>query len=59
MRNPHEVLLHLGSLKSADKKGDLHPLYTEKQIEEILAKNFGPDWRKQWRRRIAGRSQNT
>jgi len=45
MRNPYAVSLRLRSIQIADKKGNFHPFFSEKQIEEIIAKNFGSDWR--------------
>jgi hypothetical protein len=49
MRNPYKVSLRLRSIQKSDKKGNLHPFYTENQIEKILEKNFGPGWRKRSR----------
>jgi len=46
MRNPYAVSLHLLSYQRIDDKGKAQPLYSSEQIEEILAKNFGKDWRK-------------
>lgn len=57
MRNPHFVSLRLRSIQIADKKGNFHSFYTEKQIEEILAKNFGSDWRERSLQRIFGKPQ--
>ncbi len=45
MRNPYEVWRHLHKIQVTDKKGNLRPLYTEEEIEAILSKNFGSDWR--------------
>jgi hypothetical protein len=58
MRNPYEVSLRLRSIQRADKKGDLRPFYTDKQVEEILDKNFGPDWRERSRQHISRKPQN-
>lgn len=48
MRNPYSVSLYLHSIQIPDKKGDLRPLYGEAEIEKILERNFGCDWRKRW-----------
>ena len=52
MRNPYAVRIHLRGVEKADRKGILRPFYSEKQIEDILVKNFGPDWDVRSRRTI-------
>lgn len=49
MRDPYLVSLELGSFRYTDKDGKEKRAYSHEEIEEILIKNFGPTWRKDWR----------
>ena len=49
MGNPYAVSLALHRQQNIDEKGRSHPFYTDKQVEEILIKNFGEDWRNRYR----------
>jgi hypothetical protein len=47
MRHPYKVYLALKRRGNQDGA----PLYTDKQIDELLAENFGADWEKKYQRR--------
>ncbi len=46
MRNPIAVWGELHRIVKYDEAtGEFHPLYTDKELEEILNKHFGENWR--------------
>jgi hypothetical protein len=47
--NPYHISLHLRALQRIDDKGIAHPMYKSEQIEEIVTKEFGKNWRSQKR----------
>jgi len=49
MRNPYAVSMYLRRLEVLNDKGNTRPVYSFEEIEEILAENFGKDWRNQER----------
>lgn len=51
MRNPFEVRSSLTTSKYLDAEGNEQTLYSIEQVEEILIKNFGENWREAfWKR---------
>jgi hypothetical protein len=50
MRNPHQVEQWLSSTQRVAEGGILRPVYTDHQIDEILRKTFGKDWKWQSKR---------
>jgi len=52
MSNPYLVASYLSLLLVVDDEGNERSMYTSEEIEEILAKNFGKDWRNHERWRI-------
>ena len=49
--NPYLVSLSLRRIQVLDDKGNANPLYTFDEVEDILAKEFGKDWRSQEQRK--------
>jgi len=57
MRDPHSVSLYLHSIHVADKKGNFRPLHSEGEIERILERNFGANWRKRSLEKVYGKAK--
>jgi hypothetical protein len=51
MRDPYSVMGQLRMQAHIDKDSNRRPIYSDNEIEKILADNFGPSWREGYQRK--------
>ena len=57
MRDPYAVSLYLRRLRVSDRKGGFRPLHSQAEIDKILEKNFGTNWRERSFEQIYGKTK--